>query len=113
MVARGTLLTVTCAVLPDRRSPAKEFLDGLDEGDLAKLTSLFQRMADEGKIWNREQFKKLEGPIFEFKSFKIRMPCFRSGCQWVLTHGFWKKKDKIEPVEISRAKRIMKEDLER
>ena len=72
---------------------------------------VIKRLADEGKVANREQFKRIEGTDFyEFKNFQIRMPCyFHAGGRLILTHGFMKKKDWISPEEIDRMKRIRDE----
>jgi hypothetical protein len=62
-------------------------------------------------VTNREQFKKIEGEdFFEFKNFRIRMPCYfhRAG-RLILTHGFIKKEPWIRPEEIERMKRIRDE----
>jgi hypothetical protein len=77
-----------------------------------KLLALFQMLGDQGEIWNREKFKKIEGTeFFEFKSFQIRMPCFfLPGNLVVITHGFRKKKDKAPAAEVKRARLIKSED---
>jgi Phage derived protein Gp49-like (DUF891) len=115
IVANGRCFTVAYAVCNDGSSPAKEFVDGCDKRDRAKLAFLIQNRAELGlNEWrNREKFKPIGGPLFEFKSFQIRILCFRDGATWVLTHGFVKKKDDIPPAEIERARRIMREDLAR
>ena len=41
------------------------------------------------------------------------MPCFREGRCWVVTHGFIKKTDKIDPEQIRRAERIRELDAQR
>jgi hypothetical protein len=68
-------------------------------------------LADEGKVGNKEQFKKIEGEnFFEFKNFQIRMPCyFHTGARIIITHGFIKKEAWIRPEEIDRMKRIRDE----
>jgi hypothetical protein len=110
----GTQFTIAYAVLLDQSSPGEVFYDGLEDGDKAKLNKLFERFGDHGKIVNEEKFKKIDKTeFFEFKSFKIRMPCFFSTSQTkllVITHGFLKKTDKLPRVEIKRAERIKGED---
>jgi hypothetical protein len=72
---------------------------------------LFKLLGDRGWINNDQKFKPIEGTKFcEFKDFQIRMPCFRVGDTWVITHGFVKKKGPIPPAEIARAERIKGED---
>jgi len=93
------------------RSPGKEFFDELSCEDQAKLMRLFALLADHGRIENPEKFGNLKEGFREFKSFKIRMPCrFLPGRIVLVTHGFWKKKDKTPKEEIERAQRIYQED---
>jgi hypothetical protein len=109
----GTVFGIEYAVGEDGVPPAKEFIDALDEGDQRKLAVLFKRMADHGSVPNREQFKQVRGPLFEFKKHQIRVFCFRSGSRWVLTNGYKKKKDRLDPAEIERAERLMEVYLSR
>ena len=108
----GCKFRIAYAVCLDQTSPGEEFYNGLSENDQARLNKLFETLGDQGKIFNEEKYKKIEGTDFyEFKSFQIRMPCFyRPGHLVVITHGFRKKKDKIPPSEIKRAERIQEED---
>jgi len=111
---QGRVHTIGYAVDKNGRSPGKEFFDALPVRDQAKVMSLFVRLGDYGSIRNPEKFRKLEGNCYEFKSFQIRMPCFFSPDGWVLvTHGFWKKRDRTPRQEIERARRIFEEDQER
>jgi Phage derived protein Gp49-like (DUF891) len=108
---RGAWGTIQLAVQRDGTSLAAKFIDELATPDRNKLLALLKRAADIGpvNINDGEKFKKLEGVIFEFKVFQIRVPCFYNGRSVVLTHGFKKKKDRTPPTEIARALRIMKE----
>jgi hypothetical protein len=108
---RGAWGTIQLALQRDGSSLAHGFIDGLPAPDRNKLLALLKRAADMGpmNINDGEKFKKLEGLLFEFKVFQIRMPCFYKGRSLVLTHGFKKKKDHTPPSEIERALRIMKE----
>ena len=76
---------------------------------------VIKRLSDEGKVTNREQFKKIEGEeFFEFKNFQIRMPCyFHADGRVIITHGFPKKGDSIPPEQIARMKRIRDENEKR
>ena len=110
----GRKLTVEFAVRSDGTMPAKLFFDSLDPQDKRKLMVLFQWLADEGRIVNREKFKKVEGTqgLFEFKSFQIRMPgFFTPDRRFVITHGFRKKKDAFPKSEVEIAYRIRDENL--
>jgi hypothetical protein len=113
IVVRGSLRTIEYAVCANGTMPAKSFIEGLDESELRRLDTLFRRMADTGKIHNSQQFKQVEGRIYEFKRYQTRLGCFQVGDRWRLTHGFIKKSDKWPRREIERATRIRQEDLER
>ena len=108
-VCRGDWGQVGLIVGPDGRCPAGEFIAALGAGDKAKIQALFQRFANEGKIVNREKFKKIADKVFEFKSFQIRMFCFVEHAQVLVTHGTKKKKDELNPADIKRSIRIRAE----
>ena len=114
-VVLGAAWTVEYAVDAKGNSPARDFVEALPPDELAKIARLFQWLADLalGDRVNPEKFKQLEGKIHELKSYQIRIPCFRDGRCWVLTHGFRKKKDSVPRAEIDRAHRIRDEDLSR
>ncbi len=108
----GPKRTIAFAVRANGSMPAKEFYESLDESQKRQVAVLFERMANEGVIRNREQFKKVRGEIFEFKRFQIRIGCFPVGRTWVLTHGFIKKSDDWKQAELDRANSIRCEHLE-
>ncbi len=75
-----------------------------------KILRIINRYADFGKISNKQLFHKVEGDIWEFKNFQVRILMYHSENRIiVLTHGFKKKKDKIPPKEIVRSNNIMEE----
>lgn len=113
IVVRGSLRTIEYAVCANGTMPAKDFIEGLNESDQWKMVTLFARMAEHGKVPNREQFKSVRGKIREFKKHQIRVFCFRKEDRWLLTNGYKKKKDKLDQGEINRAEWIMREHLER
>jgi len=113
VVVTGAVLTIEYAVCANGSMPAKEFIDGLDQSEQRKLAVLFQRMADQGQIRNPDQFKQVRDGIFEFKRHQVRVFCFREAQSWFLTNGYKKKKDKLDPVEVARAARVMQEHLTR
>jgi hypothetical protein len=102
-------IRIEAVVLDDGSCPAKEFLNGLSPNDTAKMKALFalfverypQRLSD-------QKFKRIEETeFFEFKSFKIRVPCFFApDGRLLLTHGLIKKRDKLQPKEIEKARAI-------
>jgi phage-related protein len=108
---QGKFHPVELAITANGRCPAKKFLNNLSKDDREKILRVIKRMADEGKVANREQFKKIESEdFFEFKNSQIRMPCyFHAAGRLIITHGFIKKGDRIRPEEIDRMKRIRDE----
>lgn len=112
VVDDGPERTIEYAIAVNGAKPAKEFIRGLNDAEQRKLDVLFQRMADTGRIFNKEQFKQVEGKIYEFKRHQVRIGCFQMGRRWLLTHGFRKKSKKWPRSEIERAQRIMNEHIE-
>jgi hypothetical protein len=108
---KGKFYAVELAITTNGRCPGKKFLDGLSKLNREKILRVIKRLSVEGKVTNRQQFKKIEGEdFFEFKNFQIRMPCyFSTDGRVIITHGFNKKGDSIEPKQIDRMKRIRDE----
>jgi phage-related protein len=114
IVATGCACRIVCAVTRNGKSPAADFLDDLKRNDvhnLGKFAARFLRLADNPRIQNEKQFKKICGRIWEFKVSHYRIVCFQDGPDWVLTHGFVKKQQKWPKTELPRAERIRDEDL--
>jgi len=62
---------------------------------------------------NKEKLGVLDPGLYEFKSFQIRMPfAYAKGERRLVlvTHGFYKKRNKAPKEEIERAWRIFRED---
>jgi len=108
---KGKFHTIELAITVNGRCPGKKFLASLSKLDREKIFRIIKRLADEGKVTNRQQFKKIEGEdFFEFKNFQIRMPCyFLADGRVIITHGFIKKGESINPEQIVRMKRIRDE----
>ena len=107
----GSQFVVAYAICSDGGMPGLDFYNGLSPSDKAKVTALFQRLGEHGRIESREKFRKIDDELWEFKSFQIRMPCaYRPGRLVLVTHGFIKKRDATPPTEIQKAKRILQED---
>jgi len=89
-------------------SPALTFYESLSDLEQNRLMALFVRLADTGVLFNREQFKKVEGTeFFEFKRNDVRMLCrFLKDARLLLLHGFRKKQDRIPQRELERTKQI-------
>lgn len=98
-------------------SPARAFYLEQSKGDQAKLAALFQRLADFGRIENREKFKQLGDlakgearSLWEFKSFQLRfLGNFRPGYRFVISWGLRKKADRLSPEDMQRAVKLLAE----
>jgi Phage derived protein Gp49-like (DUF891) len=109
LVYAGAWGEIRYAPRKDKSMPAKDFYLGLSKGDQSKLNTLFVRMADHGKISNRQKFHRVEDDIWEFKCFRIRISCYQVGRCWYLLHGFEKKGDYWPPGELIRANNLLAE----
>jgi mRNA-degrading endonuclease RelE of RelBE toxin-antitoxin system len=84
----------------------KEYFEDLSDADRAKMQTLLERMATHGEIRNKEKFRHEGDGFYCFKSFKRRLMCFFDRNDIVITHGFTKKRDRLDPRELDRARRI-------
>jgi len=109
----GEKLKVEAVLNPDGKCPAQEFLDEQLESDRQKIKALFFMVALKGNQFrNGEKFKKLDGEIFEFKSYQIRLLCFfHRGGRLIITHGLIKQTDNMRRGEIEKAERIRQQFL--
>ena len=112
----GTYGKVRFAQMSDGSKPASEFWDTMTGRERGKLSSLFAQATNSPQLQlrNRTKFKSVEGrpSLNEFKvnSEKMRMFCFRMGDSIYLVHGIrGKKEDKIDPGEVDRAERLMRD----
>jgi phage-related protein len=100
-------------IVRDRSCPTREYLEALTETDRKKVWALLQRTSQYGPPRNDQKFKKLIGPIMEFKSYQDRLLCFFAGPRRiVITHGCKKKRDRASPEDIKRSEQLMGEYLE-
>lgn len=100
-----------CSITHSGRSHIVDFIEGLERKDQKKVIALLQNSADNGLPRNEERFHKLKGvDIWEFKSFQVRLFCFRDKDRLIiLTHGFIKKSDATPKKEIDKAVRLQRE----
>lgn len=97
------------ATVSDGSCPAIDFLESHGIKEKAKLAVLFQRYADHGYITNREKFKKIAPDLCEFKGHQVRMFCYPDGRKMIITHGAIKKRNDLDPADLTRARRIRDE----
>lgn len=98
--------------------PARPDYERLDTDRKAKMAALFQRLAEVGRINNREQFRNLGersgkrgSELWEFKRFQDRfLGDFRPGRRFLIAAYEQKKKDRLDPAVIERAVRVLAEN---
>lgn len=95
---------------------AADFIDELPESEQKKIIRLLKEFGDRGEIHNTEKFRLEQKPIYAFKSYQVRIPCFylpdRPRRTVVLTHGFMKQADKLPRRELEKAIQIYNEVIQ-
>ena len=117
VAAKGRWGTVEWATDANGESPAKAFYEGLNDGDKAKMNALFGWLARDGRIPNREKFRKLGqqggkkySHLWEFKSFQLRFLGDFQGNRFLVAHGVRKKKDSLSEGDKEKTVRILNEN---
>ncbi len=89
---------------------AEVFLSDLSEKEKSKLIPQLHYTANNGLLRNEQKFKCVGDDIFEFKGFQSRLLCFfDKGKLIILSHGCIKKRDKLDPSEIKKARKRREE----
>jgi hypothetical protein len=83
-----------------------DFLGSLPRDEMAKIHRYFDRTKDFGLIRDTEIFKPIGDGFFEFRTWRgVRVFAFlEPGKMMICTGGYIKKKKKLDPKEIARAK---------
>lgn len=98
----GLVLNGTCE--------ADEFIKSLSDYEKSKIAPLLAHTANSGLLHNEQKFKNIGDDIFEFKGFQSRLLCFfDKGKMIILSHGCIKKRDKLDPAEIKKARKRKEE----
>jgi phage-related protein len=94
-----------CGLMINGTCEAEEYLKGLPDKEKQKLFPLLKYTADSGPVKNEQKFKSIGDGIFEFKGFQSRLFCFfDEGRIIILTHGCIKKRDRLDPADIKKAR---------
>jgi hypothetical protein len=109
---------VEWAVGKEGSLPARADYERLKTERKAKMAALFQRLAEVGRINNREHFRNLGersgksgSELWEFKRFQDRfLGDFRPGRRFLVAAYEQKKKDRLDPAVIQRAVRVLAEN---
>ena len=103
--------TIEYVELPNRRVPAREFVDSLDDKAAARIDAFIERLRIYGNRMQGKFVKKLTGDIFELRIkqfdriFRVLF-FYQPGMLIVITSGFQKKTEQTPPIEIARAKQL-------
>lgn len=111
LIAEGAELSIH-ALVEGGRSHFEQFFAQLPTPSKGKLRALFDFIANNGAPRNPEKFRHEEDGIFAIKQNQIRVYCFfDAGRMIIVTHGTLKKRQKANPEELKRAKRLREEYL--
>lgn len=73
IITEGRWGTVEWAIDAGGSSPAQRYYRGLSDSDKAKMLTLFQRLANDGDIRNREKFRKVEEQDFRVHELSAKV----------------------------------------
>ena len=105
--------TIEYVELPNGRTPAREFIDSLDDKGAARIDAFIDRLRIYGNRMQGKFVKKLTDDIFELRVrqfdriFRILF-FYQPGMVVVITSGFQKKTEQTPPAEITRAEQLRK-----
>lgn len=105
--------TIEYVELPNRRVPAREFVDSLDDKAAARIDAFIERLRIYGNRMQGKFVKKLTDDIFELRVkqfdriFRILF-FYQPGMLIVITSGFQKRTQQTPPSEITRAEQLRK-----
>jgi len=103
--------TVEYVELPNGRTPAREFVESLDDKTAARIDAFIERLRTYGNRMEGKFVKKLTDDLFELrvKQFDLIFRVlffYQPGRLVVITSGFQKKSEQTPPAEIARAGRL-------
>ena len=105
--------TIEYVRLPNGRSPAREFVDSLDDNAAARVDAFIDRLGLYGNRMQGKFVKKLADDVFELRVkqfdriFRVLF-FYQPGMLIVITSGFQKKTEQTPSAEIVRAVQLKK-----
>jgi Phage derived protein Gp49-like (DUF891) len=114
VLLEGERLRIEFAIRANGKMPAKEFYDSeLSDSERRKLRPPMVRLAQDGRVSNREHFKKVKDELWEFKSYQVRLiGFFLTSGAFALAYGIRKKQDRLSKADVKTAEEIRKEYLQ-
>jgi len=86
--------------------PAKEYFDSSELQVKIKLLALVKHIAEEGRLFDETKFRLVDKKekIYEFKPMAERFfNFFYEGKKIIITNAYRKKRQKVDPRELTRA----------
>jgi phage-related protein len=104
------------AIALNKKCPAHDYINTLNDKDRSQILALFQRVFIKGPPKNELKFKNLGNHIYELKtSGGVRILCFfadpRHPRSLILSHGFFKPPKRKLQREINKTLNFRKEYL--
>lgn len=110
IIYHGKIFTIEWFENESGKSKARAFYESLSSKDRVKVLSLFERMGDIGKIYDKTKFRHERDEIYAFKLQPHRfLSCFCKGQRIIVLTGFTKKSKKLPAKELKRAQDYFKE----
>lgn len=102
------------AIVVDNRCFVQEFIENIEKKDLKQVLTLFKMIVETGLPHNEEKFKHIGEKIYELKTRRgVRILGFFPGQNLskslILTHGFYKPKNRVFIRERDKAVKWLKE----
>ncbi len=109
----GATLNIDFAMTRDESCPGYEYLKSLPDDVVVAFSSIVRVLADQGRIQNKEQFRKIRDKIFEIKPKGYRFLGFFYEGAFVVTNGFRKrgggKSEQFPTKEYAKAQKFFNE----
>jgi mRNA-degrading endonuclease RelE of RelBE toxin-antitoxin system len=101
-------------IIENDNSEIQHFLSKMDAVRRGKLIQKIKYIAENGPPKNTEKFNHEGDGIYAIKSDDARLYCFfDKGKMILLTHGIIKKRQKLKPIDLKKAKTIREKYLNR
>jgi len=109
LAVEGSWGRVEFSAEDDGKSELYETFLALPHADQVPLHVSMKKLADAGRISNKQKFKKVENSdVFEFKEYQQRfVGFFRPGRRFIIAAHEQKKKDRLSPATIKRAESVL------
>lgn len=108
IVYTGQKFSIEFFELENGKNEGEDFYRSLDDSTRKSFLYLFKTLGNLGQIKNKTKFNFEGEKLFAFKHEQVRFTCFFANKKVIITHGFYKKQDKIPANEKKKALKIKK-----